>query len=267
MWGLVGAAVLTGVIGGVSSAQAQGTGTGMEDGRAQAEAAAKRWAEELLGEFPDYVKNAPREEKRITFQALSSDVLVGGRQRDLLYQVMLDALREVGRVGAYTFQDPRQSSRAIGRELEERGVATQQEGYRGTRFILSCSGGLWEQRIMLNCQADDMTKPGHVGSESVAFDWQWLHTPLDLDKAVLAVAGQLVKRLRGELGGVNIVDEEGKETDLTKFISRSLENRITELLRTRGAAGKPHQVKGESHQTGRQGYVGCWRLPEGRQTR
>ena len=243
MWGLVAVTLADGVIGGVSSAQAQGTGT--QDGRAQAEAAAKMWAEELLGSFPDYVEALSTEEKRITFHALSSGVLSGGRQRDEVYQIMLKVLGEVGKSDSYTVQNTMQSDRVMQREWEERRATAQHKGYRGTRIILSCPEGVLGQQITLVCTAQDTTTHKQIGKDtSVKFDRQWLYKPLDLDVAVESVAKQLVKGLRGELGQVNVENRKNKETDLTKYISDTLRVHIRTKL-PRDAAGEPHEVKGK----------------------
>ena len=222
---------LAGAVGDLSPAGAQSTA----DGEARAKAAAKAWAEELFRDFPDAIFDIPRKDRRITFEPLDPrDVVLGGRQRELVYQGMLSALRQEGRTGGFDIVDPRENA-AVARALENTGAKNWFEVYKAalerhrTRINLACTSGLEAGRIRFQCTARDKSSLyRRVGGATVSFDWERLYAPLVLDQALLAMAGHIVKGLRGNLRQVRIVERrkdrgEAEKTPLAKHIAETLE--------------------------------------------
>ena len=247
------AVALTGAVGDLSPARAQSTA----DGEARAKAAAKAWAEELFRDFPDAIFDIPSKDRRITFEPMDPrDVVLGGRQRELVYQGMLSALREEGRTGGFDIEDPRENA-AVARALENTGAKNWFEVYMAalerhrTRINLSCTSGLEAGRIRFQCTARDKSSLyRRVGGAEAYFDWERLYAPLVLDQALLAMAGHIVKGLRGILRQVRIVERrrdqgEVEETPLTKHIAETVENRVVELRAARPASSTvTYELKG-----------------------
>ena len=250
---LAWAVALTGAVGDLSPARAQSTA----DGEARAKAAAKVWAEKLFRDFPDAIYDIPGKDRRITFEPMDPrDVFLGGRQRELVYQGMLSALREVGKTGGFDVEDPRENA-AVARALENTGAKNWFEVYMAalekhrTRINLSCTSGLEAGRIRFQCTARDKSSLySRVGGAEVYFDWERLYAPLVLDQALPAMAGHIVKGLRGDLRQVRIVERrkdrgEAEETPLTKHIAETLENRVVELRAARPASSTvAYELKG-----------------------
>ena len=233
---LVWVAALTGAVGDLSPARAQSTA----DGEARAKASAKAWAEELFRDLPGAIFDVPRKDRRITFQPMDPrDVVLGSRQRDLVYDWMLSALRREGKTGGFDIEDPRDYT-AVARALENTGAKNWFEVYTAalekhrTRINLACTSGLDAGRIRFQCTArDTLSHYRRVGGATVAFDWERLYAPLRLDQAVLAMAEHIVKAWRGDLRQVGIVERrkdrrETQVTPLARHIAETLENRIVE---------------------------------------
>ena len=221
-----------------------GQSTGAVDVSARAKVAAEDWARRLLKSFPESVRRASDEDKRITFQPLDPrDVTLGGRQRRLVYGWMLGALREAGEIGLFTVTDPRQHA-AVARALENTGVENWSEAYMAafrkhpTRIHLLCSSTPDARGLRLDCTARDTTNPTTtLGSASVRFRGEWLGAPLGLDQALEAVAGDVVRNLRGRLGAVSVVDQRvRRESRLAKYVADALEHRVVAQRAARPAS-------------------------------
>ncbi len=213
-----------------------GQGAGPRDGSAHAREAAKDWAGNLLRSFPDAIRKAPQDDKRITFQPLDPRaVTLGGRQRRLVYGWMINALRETGEIGLFTVTDPRKHA-AVARALENTGAADWFEAYQAalrshqTPIILSCTSTAVESGLTLYCAAI-ATDLSRLGSASVFFQEKWLYAPLSLEQALSAVAGDVARSLRGGLGDVSIDDQRVRgKSPLAEHVAGGLRNRVVELL-------------------------------------
>lgn len=235
---LVGTIVLAGAAGGLSPAWGQ-TGTASRDtadGAAGAREAANSWALRLLRSFPESIRRASPEDKRITFQPMDPrDVALGSRQRQLVYGWMLRALRKAGSFAFFTVEDPRDHD-AVARALENTGVTNWFQVYQAalekhrTAINLSCRSTPETPGVRLDCTAKDFHNLDTIGSADVHFHGEWLGAPLPLGQALEALAGDVAGKLRGRLDAVSIVDQRVKrESSLTKYVAETFQHRVVAL--------------------------------------
>lgn len=232
----VGVVTVTGAMGGLSSARAQGSGT--FDDAAQAKKTAEAWALKLL--FAVMSRDLPEGDRTITFLPMDPlDTNLGEHQRDRVYRWMRDALHAEGRAASFTVTDPRRHA-AVWRAYEERG---DENGFKlylealekhSTRIILKCERATDDVagKVTFGCFAKDRTNLVELANEPVSFDTKWLSPPLELDQALETMAGTIVKGLRGVLGSVKIEDS-GTESPLKKYIAGTLEDFVVRAQRAR----------------------------------
>lgn len=238
-WGvLFGSVMLALATAGASPAWGQGAGVRHDpDGGRKA---AKDWASTLLQSFPESLRKAGESDKGITFLPLDlRDVTLGRRQRRSAYDWMLRALNEAGKIGLFTVMDRREHA-AVARALENTGDPDWFQAYQEalgehrTRITLSCRGEAERGGFRLHCTAIDNTNLQPVGIGSVLFREEWMGAPLRLEPALRAVAGDVVRSLRGSVGAVSIVDQRvGRESPLARYVAQGLKNEIVKSLAAR----------------------------------
>ena len=218
---LAWAVALAGVVDGLSPARAQTGGRG--DGASQAKEAVQDWALELVGSFPESFQNAPKRDRRITFQPMDPrKVDLGASQRQSVYSWMRTALNKFG---WFTFEDPRDYD-AVARAWKNTGVENWFEVYEEvlkkhrTRIHLWCGSVPVTRGIRLDCKVTDTTNPDWRGEATVEFNREWLYAPRELDAALEVMAGYVVNRVRGDLGRVEIVDKRERRVSPTNEAHR-----------------------------------------------
>ena len=239
------AVALAGVVDGLSPARAQTGGRG--DGASQAKEAVQDWARELMRSFPESIKDAPKRDRRISFQPMDPrGVSLGASQRESVYSWMREALN----IGWFTFEDPR-DHRAVAQAWKNTGVENWFKVYEEvlkkhrTRIHLWCGSVPVTRGIRLDCKVTDTMNPDWQGGAPVEFNREWLYEPRELDAALEAMAGYVVNRLRGDLSRVEIVDKrEPRVSLLTKHIAETLANLVVARQAGRPRSSASYELKG-----------------------
>ena len=232
--------------GGSSRASAQSAAP--QDSAASAKEVARAWAFKLFQQ----IEQTGNQDKRMTFQPMAhDDVRMSEQHRRRLYRWMLEALHEVGSLVMYAIINPT-DPRVEARALEEAGVSKWDDLYIETlqkqsltKLNLSCQGTPQGNRVKLDCAAVGIGEVKSYGRASAVFDLKWLGlgTPMAMEPALDAVAGDIVAGLRRS-GGVDdeikIVDHRtGGESHLAISFARSLKVRIIRRLHERRGGSLP----------------------------
>lgn len=238
------------VVCGVCAAMVALPSAGQHEARAAGpEAVAKAWAKELFDSLTELRRETG---DRVALQPLDPDKFAGltARQRRQLYEWLQQAFGKAVR-GRYDLVDPA-SLPDISRILEstsarEDWLQSYKELLRNAkaRINVVCTGNPKGELLDLNCSALDISDSVRLAQASAQFRMDWLSAPVGLGPAVGLVAEEVLNRLAGtgRIGRFEIVDGEGEETRLAKYVAGRLRNAVA--ARNRQVGGNTYRLKGE----------------------